>query len=122
MGWARVWWDDFDDLGVDKLGRGYSYKLCPWSQEYRDRWIVEGPISVGLDSFGNQIIHDGTLVLGNSVNQDFYGAYYATYQCSVHTTTSGRMVHSQNPPGWLCDDPSCYYFTTVASGRFYSEV
>lgn len=121
MGWSR-YYINYDDLGEDRRGRGYSYKLCPYSTAYRDMWRFEGPLCIGTDNLGNQIFAYGTLVVGNSNNDGFFGASYDTYECSVHTTTSGRMVTMQNPPGWICDDPNCYYFTTVASGRMYSEV
>jgi hypothetical protein len=123
MGWSRHQ-DSFLDLTdyTDKVKRGASYKLCPWSTAYRELWRYDGEICVGYDSYGNKIMHSGALVVGNSTNDQFFGAYYVTYECSEHTTTSGRMIKMQNPPGWVCDDPNCCYFTTIASGTYYSEV
>ena len=120
MGWSRL---DIDrDLNAKNYNvRGYSHKLCPYSTAYRDKYRYIGEVCTGfVDSTPVKVV--GDWVMGNSVNPDFHRAEYATYLCSDHATTSGRMVYASNPPGWRCDDPNCYYFTTVASGRCYREV
>ena len=64
---------------------------------------------------------DGDFVVGNSTRAQFFGLDYSSYVCSDHTTSSGRMLPTSNPPGWECDDPNCYYFTTAVSGMRYRE-
>ena len=120
MGWERKHFE-YTTLGKDKTKRGYRYKLCPYSCQYRDTYKYTGEFCVGLDSSGVTIKEVGTFVLGNSVNTSFLGVPYDSYICSDHTTTSGRMIPTQNPPGWTCDDPNCYYYTTVAVGQQYRE-
>jgi len=121
MGWVRKTiprdmstWKNHNQIG-------YCHKLCPYSTEYKEKFKYEGEICTGFDGT-DPIVQDGVWVMGNSVNPSFYRAVYSTYQSSVHTTTSGRMIYVSNPPGWLCDDPNCYYHTTLASGHCYREV
>lgn len=121
MGWARKSIDRAN-LGSNQNKRGYSYKLCPYSTTYREKFKHDGEICTGFDAVGLPLSADGVWVIGNSTNLEFYRAAYTTYVCSDHTTTSGRMVYASNPPGWICDDPNCYYYTTVANGRRYREV
>jgi hypothetical protein len=120
MGWVRKEYH-YTDLGEDLRKRGYSYKLCPYSSEYRDRFRFEGRLYIGA-SGGQSVYVDGVSVAGNSTDNHFLGLPFDTYPCSVHTTTSGRMIQASNPPGWQCEDPNCYYRTTVVSGMKYREV
>lgn len=119
MGYARY------DLSLTEFPkstnqRGYSHKLCPWSTAYRDKFRYEGNRIVGYN--GAQPIYQfGVWVIGNSVDPSFT-TEYATYECSDHTFTEGRMEPNQNPPGWICKDPNCCYYTTVASGKRYKEI
>lgn len=122
MGWARKTIPRQIDAGQNLNQRGYCHRLCPYSTEYRERYKFDGEICTGLDAQYRPIMTTDIWVMGNSTNSDFYKAQYAGYLCSDHTTTSGRMVYSSNPPGWICEDPNCYYATTVASGRCYREV
>jgi hypothetical protein len=124
MGYARrsIVRQDYvrNDLGRNLNQRGYSHKLCPWSQEYRERFKYEGEIVVRY--VGNTPVYEsGVWVVGNSVDESFKKEY-GTYECSPHTTTSGRMEYYQNPPGWICRDPNCYHYTTVTDGERYREV
>jgi hypothetical protein len=120
MSWSRR--TCFIDLGSiqDKNKPGYCHKLCPYSTEYRDRFKYEGTLCLGIVG-GQPDYQTGTFVAGNSLDRSLYGVSYASYGCSVHTTTSGRMLYADNPPGWICKDPNCYYHTTVASGKCYRE-
>ena len=120
MGWAR-YYPVYNDLGEDKRKRGYTYKLCPYSTAYRDKFRYDGRLYTGM-SGGQSTYIEGIFVAGNSTDRSFFGVEYSSYECSEHTTTSGRMIHASNPPGWMCDDPNCYYFTTVVSGMKYREV
>jgi hypothetical protein len=120
MGWARRY-PVRETLGEDKRKRGYTYKLCPYSAEYRDKFRYEGRIYLGVTG-GLPTYVEGVLVAGNSTDKSFLGLEYSSYPCSTHTTTSGRMVQAMNPPGWQCEDPNCYYFTTLVSGMRYREV
>jgi hypothetical protein len=119
MSWARHY-PFYDDLGEDKRKRGYSYKLCPYSSEYRDKYKYEGRLYTGM-SAGQATYIEGIFVAGNSTDRSFFGLDYSSYPCSLHTTTSGRLIQAANPPGWQCEDPNCYYFTTVVSGMKYRE-
>ena len=122
MSWARKTIDRDISTWTRSNKRGYSHKLCPYSTEYKEKFKYEGEICTGFDAENKPIMQDGIWVMGNSVNISFYKAAYATYNSSTHTTTSGRMIYASNPPGWICDDPNCYYITTVASGHCYREV
>lgn len=122
MSWARKKIPRQIDTWQNLKQRGYCHKLCPYSTEYKEKYKYEGEICVGVDADNKPIKQDGIWVMGNSTALTFYKASYATYESSIHTTTSGRMVYASNPPGWLCDDPNCYYHTTVASGHCYREV
>jgi hypothetical protein len=123
MGWAREY-PSFDaDLGGRKAKLpGYTYKLCPYSSAYRERFKYEGQLCTGFDAYNVPIYSTGTFVCGNSTDQAFYGLDYVSYPCSEHVTTSGQMLPSSNPPGWVCPDPNCYYTITVESGSPYREV
>jgi hypothetical protein len=120
MSWARKHFV-LDDFGADERKRGYTHKLCPYSTAYRDRYRFIGTVCTGIVNGMPQNI-SGDFIIGNSTDDSFYMAPYDSYLCSEHTTTSGRMVPKSNPPGWLCEDPNCYYFTTVVSGGHYKEV
>jgi len=122
MGWSRREDITIDLTGItDKNQPGYCHKLCPYSTAYRDKYQYTGKICTGMVG-GEPQYQTGTFVLGNSNDRTLYGVAYATYECSEHTTTSGRMFYKDNPPGWACKDPACYYHTTVASGECYQEV
>jgi hypothetical protein len=120
MSWARSYFST-DDVGEDLRRRGYSYKLCPYSTAYRDGFKFSGTLCTGVIN-GEPQCATGEFVVGNSTNQEFFAKDYSGYLCSEHTTTSGRMVPKSNPPGWLCEDPNCYYFTTTNVGVHYKEV
>lgn len=109
-----------NDLGRNLNKRGYCHKLCPWSVEYREKFKYEGRIITGYTG-GQPIYQTGLWVVGNSIDSSFKKDY-GTYECSLHTTTSGRMEYNSDPPGWQCTDPNCYYFTTVASGKRHREI
>lgn len=101
---------------------GYCFKLCPYSTAYRDRFKYEGEVCTGFAGDNTPVKQDGVWVMGNSTNPDFHRADFASYNCSDHTTTSGKMFYTSNPPGWICRDPNCYYTTVVDVGRCYREV
>lgn len=104
----------------DTNKRGYCWKLCPWSTNYRDQFRYEGEIIVGYNGT-TPVYQDGIWVVGNSTDESFKQPF-SGYECSEHTTTSGRMEYYQNPPGWICRDPNCYYCNTVVSGEQYREI
>ena len=112
---------EHDELLKDLIQPGHSYKLCPWSAEYRDKFQYDGAIITSYDSNNQPVYQNGLWVVGNSVDPSFKQAY-ASYLCSEHTATSGRMFTLQNPPGWICLDPNCYYYTSINSGERYKEV
>lgn len=124
MGYSRVniLRQDYvrNDLGRNLKQRGYGHKLCPYSIEYREKFKYEGKVITGYNG-SDPIYQQGIWVVGNSTDPSFK-LEYGTYPCTPHTTTSGRMEYYQNPPGWICRDPNCYYHTTVASGERYREV
>jgi len=122
MGWARYY--NSYDLGswTDRNTRGYNFKLCPYSTAYRDSFKYEGTVCTGVALDGTPQNLTGTFVIGNSTSSVFYALPYDTYACSEHTTTSGKMVATSNPPGWICDDPNCHYRINITSGRCYTEV
>lgn len=109
-----------NDLGKNLDERGYCHKLCPWSVEYREKFKYEGRIITGY-SGGVPVYQQGIWVVGNSTDSSFKQEY-STYECSAHTTTSGRMEPLMTPPGWICRDPNCYYYTTIVNGERYREV
>ena len=100
--------------------KGYEFKLCPYSTAYRDNFTVSGTIITGIDVYYEPIEQTGSFVMGNSTDLSLYGVESSTYNCSAHTTMSGRMLMMTNPPGWICEDPSCYFYITY--GRYYTEV
>jgi hypothetical protein len=118
MGYARRCFPrpefTYNDVGKNLDQRGYCWKLCPWSTAYRERFRYEGLLLV------NGSYQDGVWVVGNSTDESFR-LDYDSYVCSEHTTTSGRMEYFQNPPGWICRDPNCHYFTTMG-GENYREI
>jgi hypothetical protein len=121
MGWTRKTFG-LDQVPVDKSPKhGYSYRLCPYSTAYRDEFRHIGTVFTGIIN-GVPSSVTGDLVVGNSADLTYYATPYNSYPCSDHATTQGRMVPKSNPPGWLCDDPDCYYFTTVVIGERYKEV
>jgi hypothetical protein len=122
MGWARNYYSYDLTNWKDQVQRGYSYKLCPYSTAYRDKFRYEGTVCTGIALSGATQNITGIFVIGNSNNAAFYAKPYDAYECSEHTTTSGRMIPVSNPPGWMCDDPSCFYHTNIDSDRWYREV
>jgi len=81
--------------------KGRRWKLCPWSQEYLDRWSYETPL--------------GMVVLGNSLKYPS-GAPIV----GLHTTTSGGMVMDwRGAAGWTCTDPACPYL--LLNNKTYFE-
>jgi hypothetical protein len=123
MGWehCHIEWGEYLETYQDKAHRGYGHKLCPYSSQYRDSFKYVGTLVLGIDGSGNPITKTGEMVAGNSLDLSLYGSDYSGYQCSDHTTTEGRMVPSSNPPGFMCRDPNCFYYTTMASGTYYKE-
>jgi hypothetical protein len=122
MSWARNYYKHDLDSWQDRNTRGYNYKLCPYSTAYRDQFTYSGTVCTGIALNGAAQNITGVFVIGNSTNDEFHALPYGSYACSDHSTTGGRMVHVSNPPGWMCDDPNCYYFINTASGRRYREV
>jgi hypothetical protein len=122
MGWSRIQVIRNESSGYERLKPGRSYKLCPYSSAYREKFKYTGDVCTGLDVHNNPEYKTGDFVMGNSINPNFFALDYDTYVCSEHTTTSGRMFPAMNPPSWMCEDPNCIYFTTLASGNHYREV
>jgi hypothetical protein len=120
MSWSRHYFYT-DDVGEDRRKRGYTHRLCPYSTAYKSKFRFIGTLCTGIINGTPQNI-SGDFVVGNSSNPDFFVKEYSGYLCSDHTTTSGRMVPTSNPPGVLCEDPACYYFTTIKIGVRYKEV
>jgi hypothetical protein len=85
--------------------RGYSWKLCPFSLEWRTRY---------LDSEGNGI--------NGYYRTTVSGAYQFMEvpigEQTVHTTTNGHMRGLVK--SYICDDPNCWYYTD--SGTKFIEV
>jgi hypothetical protein len=119
MGYSRY---DFilTEIPVNRVQRGHTYKLCPYSTAYREKFKFEGDRIVGYNG-AQPIYSNGIWVMGNSNDPNFTRAYDG-YPCSDHTQMDGRMETTQNPPGFICRDPNCYYYTTVASGERYKEI
>lgn len=109
-----------DEFNSRKRKPGYGFKLCPYSNEYRDIHVFIGDFITGVDANNDPIKVTGSFVLGNSTNTDLFGIPAASYICSEHTTTSGRMMPVSNPPGWVCRDPNCQY--KLNEGKCYTEV
>ena len=120
MGYSKVK-TPLGNLGTVTRQPGYCFKLCPYSTNYRDKYIYSGPYYIGFDADRDPVLGTDVVVLGNTTNQSLQGLAYDSYPCSEHTTTSGRMEQVSNPPGWICRDPNCYYTATLASGRCYRE-
>jgi hypothetical protein len=121
MGYARVETPlPAEGLGSTTRQPGYTFKLCPYSTQYRNSFTFTNFI-YGFDSNGDPLRESTNVVIGNTTNESLYGLAESTYPCSDHTTTSGRMEYHSNPPGWICRDLSCYYATTVVSGGCYIE-
>jgi len=83
---------------------GYSWKLCPYSSEYKAEYYdnsLPGP--------------------SNHVNLFNNPTWYAL-TVTDHPTTSGTMVY-RNPgtPGWMCTDTACYYYVTENPGQYFFE-
>jgi len=121
MGYSRID-TPFPNLGKVYRHRGYSFKLCPYSTEYREKYKYSSGFIYGFDGDGNPLRYSNTVVVGNTTNSDLQALPYSGYQCSDHTTTSGYMEYHSDPPGWICNDPNCLYHTTLASGKCYIEI
>lgn len=82
--------------------RGYCWKLCPYSESYRNRFYSRG-------------------FAGNTNNPNIDQTNFTTVVTAIHTYTEGTMNLS-NPggcPGWACFDDSCPYF--IDNGVRYFE-
>jgi hypothetical protein len=121
MGYSRVTFScPTSEFSHRKNKRGYEFKLCPYSSAYVDKYAFDGVIYDGFDGDNNPIKRRGIFVLGNSTDNDLYGVELSSYSYTEHTVTSGRMEQIMNPPGWICLDPTCWFYTTY--GKFYKEV
>ena len=109
------------DLGKVISHPGYGWKLCPYSNQYRDEYAYPEGYIYGFDANNNPLRYTGVVVVGTTTNSDLQEIGYASYPCSDHTTTSGYMEYSSNPPGWICRDPNCYFSTTVEPDKCYTE-
>jgi len=90
------------NLHGHKPHKGYAWKLCPYSSEYKALFYDLG-------------------YRGSSVNPLLQSASWAPFATTVHTTTNGYMVMSYSKnKGFMCTDPLCPYY--VANGVFYVEV
>jgi hypothetical protein len=121
MGYAYIN-SNLENLGLNRNRRGYSFKLCPYSTAYRDKYTYDDSYYSGFGVDGSPVVSTNTIVFGNTTNSGLQALGYAGYLCSEHTTTSGRMVYHSSPPGWICKDPNCYYHTTLVSGCWYYEL
>jgi hypothetical protein len=80
--------------------KGYLWKLCPFSQAYKEKYYDNG--WDGNSNYGSLPVADSNI--------------------TVHLTTSGTMNMGHRPgmAGWICLDDNCWYFTTY--GKRYFEV
>lgn len=86
--------------------RGYSWKLCPFSREWRAKYV--------------------DVNLGNGYYRTTVSGAYQFLEVpdseqTWHTTTNGHMRGLVK--SYICDDPACYYYTVVTnSGTKFIEV
>lgn len=80
--------------------RGYSWKRCPYSQWYWDNYLSQG-------------------YTGNSNNPNLSSINIS--KITTHSDTEGTMnYHNKGGvPGWICNDPDCWYLSEY--GRKYFE-
>ena len=86
--------------------RGYSWKLCPFSREWRAKYV--------------------DVNLGNGYYRTTVSGAYQFLEVpdseqTWHTTTNGHMRGLVK--SYICDDPVCYYYVTITnSGTKFIEV
>lgn len=98
--------------------RGYEWRLCPYSNEYKVKYYNRSaipPLHPKLPAKSN--------LPGPSSHPSLTTNSWTALPTSAHSTTSGTMEYSTSVgvPGWICKDPNCYYHTTVAPGAWYFE-
>ena len=120
MSYSRVS-TPYPNFGGTIRQQGYTYKLCPYSTQYRDKYTYPEGYIYGFDLDNNPLRTTGVVVVGNTTNENLQNINYTAYQCSDHTTSSGRMDYVSHPPGWICKDPNCYYAVSIANGACYIE-
>jgi len=96
----------YTDFMTGAKERGYSWKLCPFSQEWRAKYV--------------------DVNLGNGYYRTTVSGAYQFLEVpdseqTWHTTTNGHMRGLVK--SYICDDPACYYYVTITnSGTKFIEV
>jgi len=80
---------------ANKKFKGYCWKLCPFSTQ-----------------FGGDGLYSVRTRSGSTVTTIFYTVPFA--EQTDHTRTGGRMRFERrgSKAGWICDDLTCYHYTT----------
>ena len=97
----------YTDFLTNQKERGYSWKLCPFSLEWRAKYV---DISSG-DGF-YRVVEAGA----------YQFKKVPVSEQTLHTTTNGHMRGLGK--SYICDDPNCWYYTDhpTNSGTKFIEV
>lgn len=81
---------------------GHTWRLCPYSQAYHDKYYINGEKGNSTDSY----------IRANA----------PSINVTEHTTTDGTMVTANSVGVWgfRCTDDNCYYYQTYGKRHFES--
>lgn len=83
-----------------KSSKYYTWKICPYSTKYKELFYDLG-------------------FRGSSRNSELLVPTWVPFITTEHTTTDGGMKYKNcGHPGWVCEDPNCYYFLTFGEKYF----
>ena len=88
----------------------YCWKFCPYSLDWRAHHN---------EMYGYYEVTSGSITTGRTRT-----AYRVPNSMQEwHDGTKGRMAYHQrgSKAGFICVDPDCYYYTTVASGIYFFQ-
>ena len=90
-------------IGGHTRERGYLWKYCPYSTNYKNKWYNNG-------------------FAGNTNNPEITQETFTSVITSDHPYTNGtmNMWHKGGFPGWICWDDACQYF--IDHGVRYFEL
>jgi hypothetical protein len=95
----------YTDFMTGRKERGYSWKLCPFSREWRAKYAD---------------VNGGNGYYRTVVSGTYQFLEVPSSEQTWHTTTNGHMRGQSKY--YICDDSACYYYTTVNSGTKFKEV
>lgn len=91
----KGFWAGSIGIFPSRTRRGYAWKLCPYSSDYRARFYDLG-------------------FVGNTTNPEINENTFNSITTADHPDTEGGMNYKNNggAPGWICWDNACPYFLT----------